>query len=51
MKENKIRRGRRIIAAIVAALALTMFVAACSSGPKVINLGNSGSRVTVQSVD
>ncbi len=43
-------KKRTLLVATIAALALMLF-AACSSGPKVINIGDSASRVTIQKAD
>ena len=54
-KSHGSARGKRAICATLAgALALATFASfatACSSGPKVYHIGNSGSRVTIQQAD
>lgn len=46
-KHLRERFGKLAVAALVSAL-FCLFAGACSSGPKVINLGGSASRVTIE---
>lgn len=46
-KHSRERFGKLAAGALLLAL-VCLFAGACSSGPKVINLGGSGSRVTIE---
>lgn len=46
-KSQRARFGKVAAGALLLAL-VCLFAGACSSGPKVINLGNSASRVTIE---
>ena len=46
-KQSRERFGKLAAGALVLAL-FCFFAGACSSGPKVINLGGSASRVTIE---